>query len=274
MLFEKINSLIEQKNFKEALKVIDENQKELFFANAISTVNNHIFLLLELEMYDLCYEILENYMSYPYQNMEVEEHLAYVNSNLQNMIKNSINQKNRERNFDENGVDFSKFNSKKEDDLNTFIYQIYRSKKYHLYENEIELILKRNVSDHINFMCLCILYEINSNKLVDFQYKNSKFSIKLSDLHFPFSEDDIEYIEVLNELNRGVKDVSIYNLSKDLLGSLRLEIFPDKLEINDVPFIVEALIHVAKMMYGQTNILAKNERIDFYINLLQKITNS
>lgn len=274
MLFEKINSLIEQKNFKEALKVIDENQKELFFANAISTVNNHIFLLLELEMYDLCYEILENYMSYPYQNMEVEEHLAYVNSNLHNMIKNSINQKNRERNFDENGVDFSKFNSKKEDDLNTFIYQIYRSKKYHLYENEIELILKRNVSDHINFMCLCILYEINSNKLVDFQYKNSNFSIKLSDLHFPFSEDDIEYLEVLNELNRAVKDVSIYNLSKDLLGSLRLEIFPDKLEINDVPFIVEALIHVAKMMYGQTNILAKNERIDFYINLLQKITNS
>ena len=61
MLFEKINSLIEQKNFKEALKVIDENQKELFFANAISTVNNHIFLLLELEKYDLCYEILENY---------------------------------------------------------------------------------------------------------------------------------------------------------------------------------------------------------------------
>lgn len=274
MLFEKINSLIEQKNFKEALKVIDENQKELFFANAISTVNNHIFLLLELEMYDLCYEILENYMSYPYQNMEVEEHLAYVNSNLQNMIKNSINQKNRERNFDENGVDFSKFNSKKEDDLNTFIYQIYRSKQYHLYENEIELILKRNVSDHINFMCLCILYEINSDKLVDFQYKNSNFSIKLSDLHFPFSEDDIEYLEVLNELNRAVKDVSIYNLSKDLLGSLRLEIFPDKLEINDVPFIVEALIHVAKMMYGQTNILAKNERIDFYINLLQKITNS
>lgn len=274
MLFEKINSLIEQKNFKEALKVIDENQKELFFANAISTVNNHIFLLLELEMYDLCYEILENYMSYPYQNMEVEEHLAYVNSNLQNMIKNSINQKNRERNFDENGVDFSKFNSKKEDDLNTFIYQIYRSKKYNLYENEIELILKRNVSDHINFMCLCILYEINSNKLVDFQYKNSNFSIKLSDLHFPFSEDDIEYLEVLNELNREVKDVSIYNLSKDLLGSLRLEIFPDKLEINDAPFIVEALIHVAKMMYGQTSILAKNERIDFYINLLQKITNS
>jgi hypothetical protein len=274
MLFEKINSLIEQKNFKEALKVIDENQKELFFANAISTVNNHIFLLLELEMYDLCYEILENYMSYPYQNMEVEEHLAYVNSNLQNMIKNSINQKNRERNFDENGVDFSKFNSKKEDDLNTFIYQIYRSKKYHLYENEIELILKRNISDHINFMCLCILYEINSDKLVDFQYKNSNFSIKLSDLHFPFSEDDIEYLEVLNELNRAVKDVSIYNLSKDLLGSLRLEIFPDKLEINDVPFIVEALIHVAKTMYGQTNILAKNERIDFYINLLQKITNS
>ena len=274
MLFEKINSLIEQKNFKEALEVIDENQKELFFANAISTVNNHIFLLLELEMYDLCYEILENYMSYPYQNMEVEEHLAYVNSNLQNMIKNSINQKNRERNFDENGVDFSKFNSKKEDDLNTFIYQIYRSKQYHLYENEIELILKRNVSDHINFMCLCILYEINSNKLVDFQYKNSNFSIKLSDLHFPFSEDDIEYLEVLNELNRAVKDVSIYNLSKDLLGSLRLEIFPNKLEINDVPFIVEALIHVAKMMYGQTNILAKNERIDFYINLLQKITNS
>lgn len=274
MLFEKINSLIEQKNFKEALKVIDENQKELFFANAISTVNNHIFLLLELEMYDLCYEILENYMSYPYQNMEVEEHLAYVNSNLQNMIKNSINQKNRERNFDENGVDFSKFNSKKEDDLNTFIYQIYRSKKYNLYENEIELILKRNVSDHINFMCLCILYEINSNKLVDFQYKNSNFSIKLSDLHFPFSEDDIEYLEVLNQLNREVKDVSIYNLSKDLLGSLRLEIFPDKLEINDVPFIVEALIHVAKMMYGQTSILAKNERIDFYINLLKKITNS
>jgi hypothetical protein len=274
MLFEKINSLIEQKNFKEALKVIDENQKELFFANAISTVNNHIFLLLELEMYDLCYEILENYMSYPYQNMEVEEHLAYVNSNLQNMIKNSINQKNRERNFDENGVDFSKFNSKKEDDLNTFIYQIYRSKKYHLYENEIELILKRNISDHINFMCLCILYEINSDKLVDFQYKNSNFSIKLYDLHFPFSEDDIEYLEVLNVLNRAVKDVSIYNLSKDLLGSLRLEIFPDKLEINDVPFIVEALIHVTKMMYGQTNILAKNERIDFYINLLQKITNS
>ena len=274
MLFEKINSLIEQKNFKEALKVIDENQKELFFANAISTVNNHIFLLLELEMHDLCYKILENYMSYPYQNMEVEEHLAYLNSNLQNMIKNSINQKNRERNFDENGVDFSKFNSKKEDDLNTFIYQIYRSKKYHLYENEIELILKRNVSDHINFMCLCILYEINSTKLVDFQYKNSNFSIKLSDLHFPFSEDDIEYLEVLNELNRVVKDVSIYNLSKDLLGSLRLEIFPDKLEINDVPFIVEALIHVSKMMYGQTNILAKNERIDFYINLLQKITNS
>ena len=274
MLFEKINSLIEQKDFKEALKVIDENQKELFFANAISTVNNHIFLLLELEMYDLCYEILENYMSYPYQNMEVEEHLAYVNSNLQNIIKNSINQKNRERNFDENGVDFSKFNSKREDDLNTFIYQIYRSKKYDLYENEIELILKRNVSDHINFMCLCILYEINSEKIVDFQYKNSNFSIKLSDLHFPFSEDDIEYLEVLNELNRRVKDVSIYNLSKDLLGSLRLEIFPDKLEINDVPFIVEALIHVAKMMYGQTNILAKNERIDFYINLLQKITNS
>lgn len=274
MPFEKINSLIEQKNFKEALKVIDQNQKELFFANAISTVNNHIFLLLELEMYDLCYEILENYMSYPYQNMEVEEHLAYVNSNLQNMIKNSINQKNRERNFDENGVDFSKFNSKKEDDLNTFIYQIYRSKKYHLYENEIESILKRNVSDHINFMCLCILYEINSNKLVDFKYKNSNFSIKLSDLHFPFSEDDIEYLEVINELNRVVKDVSIYNLSKDLLGSLRLEIFPDKLEINDIPSIVEALIHVAKMMYGQTNILAKNERIDFYINLLQKITNS
>ena len=167
---------IDKKINAKTRAAIDENQKELFFANAISTVNNHIFLLLELEMYDLCYEILENYMSYPYQNMEVEEHLAYLNSNLQNMIKNSINQKNRERNFDENGVDFSKFNSKKEDDLNTFIYQIYRSKKYDLYENEIELILKRNVSDHINFMCLCILYEINSDKLVDFQYKNSNFS--------------------------------------------------------------------------------------------------
>ena len=274
MLMTKIKNLISRKSFKEALKLIDENQKELFFSDAITTVNNHIFLLIELEMYEMCVSVLENYMSYPYQNMEVEEHLKYLSENLQKMIKNSINQKNKERNFDENGVDFSKFSSKKEDDLNTFMYQIYRSKKYHLYENEIELILKRNVSDHINFMCLCILYEINSNKLVDFQYKNSNFSIKLSDLHFPFSEDDIEYLEVLNELNRCVKDVSIYNLSKDLLGALRLEIFPNKLEINDIPFIVEALIHVSKTMYGQTNILAKNERINFYINLLKKITNS
>ena len=269
-----LNSLLANNEIKKAKILLEEHSKELFLLDPIEIVNNHLFVLLELGEYELCYEVLEKYKEYPYQNMEVEEHLMVLTDSLPNMIKKAIETKNKERNLDENGVDFSKFHSKNEHDLEAFILQIYSSKKYKEYESEIKLLLSKKVSDHITFMCLIMLFEINSNQLVDFQYKNSSFSVMLNEIHFPFSNDDIEYHKIKKELNSSIKDVSISKLSIDLLNLLRINFFPKYFDKNDIEFITCALVIVAKKMFGQPVIQMKNERVEFFINLLEKISNS
>jgi hypothetical protein len=269
-----LDELISSGRYKEASKFLSNYNKELFLSDPIGTINNHLFVLIELANYDECFTVLENYKTYPYQNMEVEDYFVYISNALPDMIKKAIELKNKERNLDENGIDFSKYHSSNPKDLDTFLLQIFHSGRYAEYEREIENILKRNVTDHINFMSLCILYEINSDKLVDFQYKNSSFSGKLSEFHFPFSKDDKEFHTIKNQLNSVSKDVSVTKLAIELLGYLRLDLFPNHIDENDIPFIVEALIITAKKMFGQPYILINNERVKFFMNLLEEISNS
>lgn len=269
-----LGNLIENRKFKEAAVLLSENKRELFMADAIRTLNYHFYVLIELGKYDECFAELEIYKSYPYQKMEVEEHLEFLTINLPNMIKKAMEAKTLERNLDGNGVDFTKFHSRNERDLETFILQIARTDSFEDYENELDSILKRNVSDHINFLCLSLLYEINSSKLVDFKYKNGTYSCKLSDLHFPFSGDDVEYHKIKYILNTSLKDVSVAKIGIELLGFLRLSIFPEHLDKDDVPYIVEALINTAKKMFGQQFVLIENERVKFFMNLLDEISNS
>lgn len=270
----KITALIDGKKYNEALKIIEENNERLFKNNPFKTIDDHIYILIELGLFDECFKVIQHYKNYPYQSIKVEEFISEFEEKLLWMINNAKNQKNKERNTDNNGVDFSKFGSKKEEDVFVFIHQIYMSRKLKDYEEEVRITLQRNVSDQINFMCLCILFELKSNQLVDFQYKNSRYLVNLSDIHFPYSCDDKEYFKILDNLSKSINDVSIFNLAKDLLSYLRLEIFPKYFEKSDIEFIEIAIINVAKKMYGQPIVLLENERVRFFMNLLEKISNS
>ena len=272
-MIQKIEELIRVGKLNEALKIINNSQKELFFSYPIDIINNHLYILIELEMYDECYKVLDIYKSFPYQSMEVEEHFVYLNDKLPEMIQNSIKQKNKESYIDENGVDFSKYRSNKNHDLLSFLVQIYKTQLIKDYELEINNILDRSTSDDVTFMCLCMLYELKSNKNVNFKYKNSSFSVVLEDIHFPYSNSDKEFYAIKKNL-LSIKDVSIQNTSEELLKLLRLNIFPDHFKQDDIPYISEALINTAKKLYGKPIILLENERVKFFMNLLEEISKS
>lgn len=273
-IFEQIEQLISDKNYKKAIEIIEANQPEIFKQHPIETINNHIYCLIESGEYNRCYEVLETYNSYPYLNIEVEEYFSIIREKLPRLIDKAIEQKNSAKYRDKNGVDFSLFHSKKESDIIAFITQIHRSQQWKEYEFELENILKRNISDTVTFLTLSALFNANSRKLVDFQYKSSSFSVDFANFVFPFKENDKEYFELHKYFSNEINDVSIQKTCQELLVNLRVEIFPETFAKNELENIKKTVIFMAKKLF---NI---NEKIDFdsvdkkYLKLLEKIINS
>ena len=109
----KITALIDEKKYNEALKIIEENNERLFKNNPLKTIDDHIYILIELGLFDECFKAINNYKNYPYQNIKVEEFIAEYEEKLPLLIDNIKSQKNKDKNVDVNGVDFTKFGSKK-----------------------------------------------------------------------------------------------------------------------------------------------------------------
>lgn len=271
MTFNQISELINQKKYKQALEKIEENQKELFLSNPIDIVNNHIFILLELGRYSDALKVIEIYQDYPYINSEVLIHLNTISKHLPSIIEKAIEEKNKAFFIDENGVDIRIFKSNNAEEVLRELLLIMNLNKAKEYENEIEIILNKNLSDQVNFACLSLLYSCSSRKLVVFQYKNSSFSVDFSTFKFPSSEKDVEYHAILKRLKSKINDVTIFETSKTILDLLRYEVFPDCFKEEDVDFIVEAIEISSKKLFNQNIQISHDKKVDYYINLINKI---
>jgi pantetheine-phosphate adenylyltransferase len=94
--------------------------------------------------------------------------------------------------------------------------------------------------------------------------------------------DDLHVLLCINSEKKGMftaeQRAAMVKLACDGIDNVKVAICEGLLteytEKNDIPFIVEALIITAKKMFGQPYILINNERVKFFMNLLEEISNS
>lgn len=219
-----LHELYEKEDYLNVILIIENNNELLFSLYPKEIVELHLNSLIFLGKLSECYKALNQYKTYPYISMEIEEFLNEMTDNIEILYK-KINSINKE----------------KLEDLIEDLNEIYNNESFTIDDKKkVEQILSKNINNQINLLCLAILFK-NGIYLVDFKYNNKQYFEDLRRIHFPFSRDDIEYYKILEMLSINDKNVSIFEMEKHVLNDLRLYIFPSFFDVNEIKEIYDAI---------------------------------
>ncbi len=221
-LYCRISALLNLGKAKEAMDLIEKKREILWNASPLKCLKANFELRFILEEYDEAYADADYFTSLPYVSQEVEEVLRSLNKS----IRYNERQSSLKKNYSDEDVGRILLEGKDQYEIISLLTSFNDAKAIY-YSSKIVTMIKTTKSNIVKTYGLMLLIKAKYPNEIVFDKNGQTYHLMPSKELLPYEKKETK--DLLDMIQREVKDPSLFNIAKNILNNFMFELFPENI---------------------------------------------
>ncbi len=221
-LYCRISALLNLGKAKEAMDLIEKKREILWNASPLKCLKANFELRFILEEYDEAYADADYFISLPYVSQEVEEVLRSLNKS----IRYNERQSSLKKNYSDEDVGKILLEGKDQYEIISLLASFNDAKAIY-YSSKIVTMIKTTKSNIVKTYGLMLLIKAKYPNEIVFDKNGQTYHLMPSKELLPYEKKETK--DLLDMIQREVKDPSLFNIAKNILNNFMFELFPENI---------------------------------------------
>lgn len=221
-IFCRVSALLALQKSEEAMDILIEKRQILWDFSPIKTMKATLELRFILNQFDEAYDDAAYFSSLPYVSQEVEEYLH----SLGKMIRYNERQSSMKFTYSEEEVRHILETSNDKYEIISLLSS-FNDAKATYFSSSLKELLIRNESSIVKTYALMLLSRIKYAEKISFNKNGQSYDLSPKDLTLP--TQDAKIILLCEDIQKEVKDPSLFNIAKNILNNYTFELFPSSI---------------------------------------------
>lgn len=221
-LYCRISAFLNLGKAKEAMDLVEKKREILWNASPLKCLKANFELRFILEEYDEAYADADYFISLPYVSQEVEEVLRSLNKS----IRYSERQSSLKKNYSDEEVEKILLEGKDQYEIISLLTSFNDAKAIY-YSSKIITMIKTTKSNIVKTYGLMLLIKAKYPKEIIFDKNGQTYHITPSEELLPYERKETK--DLLEMIQKEVKDPSLFNIAKNILNNFMFELFPENI---------------------------------------------
>ena len=221
-LYCRISAFLNLGKAKEAMDLVEKKREILWNASPLKCLKANFELRFILEEYDEAYADADYFISLPYVSQEVEEVLRSLNKS----IRYSERQSSLKKNYSDEEVEKILLEGKDQYEIISLLTSFNDAKAIY-YSSKIITMIKTTKSNIVKTYGLLLLIKAKYPKEIIFDKNGQTYHITPSEEFLPYERKETK--DLLEMIQKEVKDPSLFNIAKNILNNFMFELFPENI---------------------------------------------
>lgn len=218
-IFIRASAFLSLSKAQDAMDLIEEKRDILWGNNPLKLMKTNFELRFILNQFDEAYDDASYFSSLPYVSQEVEEYLH----SLGKLIRYNERQASLKVTYSEDDIRKILSNGKDSYELMA-ILSSFNDAKISYFLDEIKNLLERDIASIVKTYALMLLVKIKYPGEISFAKNGQSYVLKPKDISLPYQGK--EAILLSDEIQKEVKDPSMFNIAKNILNNYTFELYP------------------------------------------------